>query len=236
MKRGVLAAIIGGAVLLTLAWYFLLFAPTSSDLNDTRDDVAAAESQKQELENAIRRLKELSANQTQQEADLRTLRAAIPPTPDLGEFILQANEIASASGIDWLSISPSPPVASGANSTIALSIQVDGGFFQVLDYLNRMEDLDRLVIVDGVSISSGAENAGSGADSSSTGGSSTTFDSGSDSSSGGAPSLSVTLTARMFTGQAPPTTGTGGTATAGGGTTAPSTTPATPAPTATGAS
>jgi type IV pilus assembly protein PilO len=234
MRRGVLAAIIGGAVLLIIAWYFLLFAPTSNDLNDTRDEVSAAESQKQELENAIRRLKELSANQTQQEADLRTLRAAIPPTPDLGEFILQANEIASASGIDWLSVSPSPPVASGANSTIALSIQIDGGFFQVLDYLNRMEDMDRLVIVDGVSVSSGAENAGGGTDSSSTGGSSTTFDSGSD-SSGGAPSLSVTLTARMFTGQAPPTTGTGGTATAGGGTTTTPTTPAT-TPSATGAS
>jgi Tfp pilus assembly protein PilO len=209
---------------LIIVWYFLFFAPTSNDLDDTRKDVTAAESQKQELQNAIRRLKELSANQTQQEADLRTLRAAIPPTPDLGEFILQANEIASASGIEWLSISPSPPTASGANSTIALSIQVNGGFFQVLDYLNRMEDLERLVIIDGVSISTGG--AASSSSSSASGSSTSTFDTGAE--SGGAPTLSVTLTGRMFTGQAPPATASSGTS---GGTTTPTTAPATPTPT-----
>jgi Tfp pilus assembly protein PilO len=236
VRRSALFAIIGGAIVLVLLWYFLFFAPTSSDLNDTRDEVATAERQQQELENSIRRLKELSANQTQQEADLRTLRAAIPPTPDLGAFILQANEIATASGIDWLSISPSPPAAntSGANSTIALSIQVDGGFFQVLDYLNRLEDLDRLVIVDDVSVSSGGEGAGGASTGGTTGGSESTFDSG----EGGAPTLSVTLTGRMFTGQAAPAAGTGGTATAGGGTTTPSPTAGstTTPTTATGAS
>jgi Tfp pilus assembly protein PilO len=230
-----LFAIIGGAILLVIVWYFLLFAPTSSDLNDTRDEVAAAERQKQELENSIRRLEELSANQTQQEADLRALNAAIPPTPDLGAFILQANEIASASGIDWLSISPTPPVAntSGANSTIALSMQIEGGFFQLLDYLNRMEDLDRLVIIDSISVSAGSESAGEGTGSTS-GGTDGTFSSG----SGGAPTLSVTLSGRMFTTQAAPASGTGGTATAGGGTTTPTTVPggSTTPTTATGAS
>ena len=33
-------------------------------------------------------------------------------------------------------------------SVIPLSIQIKGGFFQVLDYLNRLEDMGRLVIVD----------------------------------------------------------------------------------------
>jgi Tfp pilus assembly protein PilO len=233
MRRSVLFGIIGGAILLVIVWYFLLFAPTSSDLNDTRDEVAAAERQKQELENSIRRLKELSANQTQQEADLRTLNALIPPTPDLGAFILQANEIATASGIDWLSISPTPPVAntSGANSTIALSMQIEGGFFQLLDYLNRMEDLDRLVIIDSISVSAGSEDGGG---SGSTGASGSTFSSG----SGGVPTLSVTLSGRMFTAQPAPASGTGGTATAGGATTTPTTVPggSTTPTTATGAS
>src|SRR4249919_1069230 len=150
MKRGMIIAIAAGGFVLILLWYFVLYSPTSSDLNDTKSQVAVAEQHKQELENEVRQLKELSRNAPQQEADLRALRAAIPENPDLGEFILQANEIATASGVDFLSISPSPPVAStsGPNSTIALSIQVDGGFFQVLDYLNRLEDLDRLVILD----------------------------------------------------------------------------------------
>jgi Tfp pilus assembly protein PilO len=222
VKRGLLVGIIAGAVVLVLLWYFVLFAPTSSDLKSTRDEVAMTNSQNQELQNTIRRLKELSKNATQQAATLRTLRAAIPANPDLGEFILQANDIASASGIEFLSIAPTPPVASataGPNTTIGVTIQIDGGFFQVLDYLNRLEDLERLMLVDSITIATSSETSGTG---SSADGSTT---------SSGAPDLSVTLIGRIFTtaeapaadGSTPtPTTPSGGTTsttTAGGSST-----------------
>ena len=72
-------------------------------------------------------------------------------------------------------------------------MQIDGGFFEVLDYLNRLEDLERLVLVDSINVSS-RRRASDGAGT--TGGGPT--------STGGAPDLSVTLTGRMFT-DAPPT-------------------------------
>ncbi|MGZ4689343.1 MAG: type 4a pilus biogenesis protein PilO [Acidimicrobiia bacterium] len=210
MKRGLLIGIIAGGLVLILLWYFVLFAPTSSDLKDTRSQVASTQSQNQELQNTIRQLKELSQNATQQAATLRTLRAAIPPSPDLGEFILQANDIAAAAGIDFLSIAPNPPVASvgGSNSTIALTIQIDGGFSSVLDYLNRLEDLERLVLVDTINITSNSGTSSTG------GGSTSGASASSDSTSGGPPDLSVTLTGRMFTTvAAPASTGSGSTAT-----------------------
>ncbi len=228
MKRGVLIGVIAGALVLILLWYFVLFSPTSSDLSTTRKQVADAQSQKQALENTIAQLKELSANAAQQQASLRTLRAAIPPTPDLGAFILQANDIATASGIDWLSISPSAPTATvgaGPTSTISLSMQVSGGFFQVLDYLNRLEGIERIVIVDTINVT--AAGTGSSAGSSGTTGatgSTSTGDTSGDSSSGGAPDLNVTLTGRMFTG-AEPAPVAGSSTTPGIGTTTPSTTP-----------
>jgi Tfp pilus assembly protein PilO len=217
MRRSWIIGIVAGAVVLVLLWYLVLFSPTSSDASAAKSKVAEEQRNQQELKNEIARLKELSANAPQQQADLRALQAAIPQNPDLGQFILQANEIASSSGIQWLSISPTPPAAStgGANSTIAVSMQIQGGFFQLLDYLNRLEDLDRLVIVDSISVTAAGGSTGTGASGSSGSASATTFDTG---SSDGAPSLSVTLTGRMFT-QAAAASSSGGTATAGGGTT-----------------
>lgn len=227
MKRGTIIGIVAGGLVVVLLWYFFLYSPTSSDLNDTKSQVSAAEQQKQELENSIRQLKELSRNAPQQEADLRALRAAVPENPDLGEFVLQANEIATASGVDFLSISPSPPVAntsSGPKSTIALSIQIDGGFFQLLDYLARLEHLDRLVILDSVSVSTGDTGT-----SGSTGSTGSTAGSGSTSGSSSTdPTLSVTLTGRMFTNaEAAPVAGSTGGTTSGGTTTPTPTTPTT---------
>lgn len=231
MKRGLLVGLIAGGVVLVLLWYFVLFAPTSTDLDDTRSQVAQAQSQRQQLQDEIRRLKELSSNAAQQQATLRTLRAAVPPTPDLASFILQANDIATAAGIDWLSISPTPPAANtggGPPSSIALSMQVNGGFFEVLDYLNRLENMERLLLVDAINVSTSA-TAGSGG----TGSSGTTGGSGATSTgtSGGAPDLSVTLTGRMFTSAAPaPTQGSTPGATTPGATT-PTTTPGSTTPT-----
>jgi type IV pilus assembly protein PilO len=225
VKRSVLIGGAVGAVVVILLWYFLLFSPTSSDLKDTRDQVSGVQSENQELENTIRQLKALSRNSVEQQAKLRTLRAAIPSTPDLGEFILQANEIASASGIDWLSIAPTPPAAStggGPTSTIAISMQIQGQFSAVLDYLSRLEDLERLVVVDTVNVSASSTEGATG------GGGGT----GSDASVTGAPNLSVTITGRMFTDAQPavaPGSGSTGTPTAPGGST--STTPGATTPT-----
>jgi Tfp pilus assembly protein PilO len=220
VKRSVLIGCAVGAVVVVLVWYFLLFAPASKDLDDTRSQVSSAKSQNQELENEVRQLKELSRNSVEQQAKLRTLRAAIPSTPDLGEFILQANEIASASGIDWLSIAPTPPTAStggGPTSTIAISMQVQGQFSAVLDYLTRLEDLERLVVVDSVSVS--AASAGATGATGATGGAATSVT--------GTPDLSVTITGRMFTDAAPAAAPGGSTTTPGAPTptTVPSTTP-----------
>lgn len=188
MKRSMIVAIAGGAVVVLLAWYFLLWAPASSDLDTARQAVAQGEAQKQSLEATVARLTEIANNAPQLQATLRRLDASIPETPDLADFIIQANVIAAESGIDWLSISPAPPVAGIPVTTISVSMNVQGGFFQVLDYLNRLEDLERLVIVDTVNISSESQVATDGQSSSTT----------------GSPTLNVSLAGRMFTRSAPP--------------------------------
>lgn len=104
------------------------------------------------------------------------------------------------------------PAGPAAPTSINLSFQVDGGYFQILDFLNRVDDLPRVIVVDTLDIGAGetetpaAGEAGAGT---------------------GSGELSATITARMFTGSAP----TGGDP-AAAGTTAGATTATTAAPTA----
>lgn len=242
MRRTVLVGMAAGVVVLLLVWYFALFSPLAKDLGDTHKKLTAGRQTRQDLRATVARLEELSANAPKQQALLRALNGAVPETPDLAGFILSANEIAAASGIDWLSVSPTPPAASAAGgpSTISMTIQIQGGYYQVLDYLNRFEGLGRLVIVDGVNVSAKtASAAGTGA-TGATGASGATGATGaapspSSSSSSAAPDLSVTLNARMFTRAAPLSTTPGSPTAPGGGggsgsttpTTAPGTTPTT---------
>ena len=181
MKRNVL--IIAGAAFLAvvLAWFFLFYSPLGDDLKSAQDSVSLEEGKTQDLQTTLTRLTATAKNATQQQAQLRKFDQAIPQKPDEGEFIIELNKIATSAGIKLLSVSPSPPSAVGSSSTIALTISIEGSFFQVKNYLTQLESLERLVIIDGLNISAG-------------GGSST-----SESSSSDTTALSVTITGRVFT-------------------------------------
>jgi Tfp pilus assembly protein PilO len=205
VKRVVLLVAAGVAVLVVIVWYVALYSPKNSDLSKAHDDLQAAQAQRGNLQTQLSNLRDLEANRAKQQAALQKLNAAVPTTPDLAGFILQANDIATQAGVDWLQVSPSLPTApqGGGPTTINLTMQLQGGFFQVYDYLNRLEDLQRLVVVDTVNLSTTGDTTQNPSD----------------------PTLSMGITARMFTRSAPiSANGTAG-GTSGGGTT--STTPTT---------
>ena len=218
MKRNQL--LIGGAALLAIVlfWYFVLYAPLGDDLSSAQAQVAAEQKTTDDLNAKLAQLQSQAKNAPQQQALLRKLDAAVPKQPDLAEFIIMANDIADQSGISFLSISPSPPAAGTGATVINLTISIGGSFFQLQDYLRLLEKLERLVIVDGVTISAGAAGGTTGT-SGSTG--STSVDT---SSSGDGTSLSVTLASRMFTRAAPAGAADGSSTTTPGATT-PTTTP-----------
>ena len=110
---------------------------------------------------------------------------------------------ASGSG-DAATTATTVPAGPAAPSAITMSLVVDGGYFQVLDFLNRIDDLPRVVVVDSLDIGK-SENEDAANPTS---------------------DLTATITARMFTGAAP----SGGTA--ADGTTTGATTATTTAPTA----
>jgi Tfp pilus assembly protein PilO len=194
MKRNAIIGVIAGAIVIVLLWYVAVYKPKSDEISKVKDETATAERQQQDLEATLARLRELDDNAPQQQARLDVLNSAIPADPDLADFIFQANEAAAQSGVDWISVAPTPPVpgAAGGPSVISLSLQVQGGFFQVLDYLNRLEDLDRLVVIGSINVVSGSDAGAAG-----TGTTPSTLSTAT--SGDGAPTLTVTLDGQMYT-------------------------------------
>jgi len=177
-RRAVLIAF-GAAALLLVMWFLLLWGPQGGRLSDADDRQTAAEAENSSLELRLARLRASQERATELMADLEELRRAVPDEPELAQFILDANEAASEAGVDFLSISPGVPELSDPllPPTIALAISVTGGYFEVLDYLDRLTDLPRIVVIDDLSLTPTDSAAGR--------------------------ELAVSLTARMFATSAP---------------------------------
>ena len=195
MSRRALAIGVVAALLVLLLWWFLLWSPQRKKISDARDRRDAAQQQVAQLRVTLSRLQDLKRTEALKRSQIESLRVAVPDQPNLAQFILDANDAANKAGIDFISISPSPPAGAatgapaGAPASITLAMNVTGGYFQVLDFLNRLNDLPRIVVIDNLSLAPGGGAAAS--------------------------DLSVTISARMFTTSAPAAAGgaTGTTAT-----------------------
>jgi len=152
-RRALLFGVLGSVVLILL-WYFLLWSPRQSAIQAATQRADAAESQEASLQAEIQRLQTAQRDEPLKQARRAELQAAAPDDPALGQFILDVNAAANASGIDFMTISPTPPAVGegGGLPVIELSFSVAGGYFQVLDFMNRLTDLQRLVVIDSVNL------------------------------------------------------------------------------------
>lgn len=168
--------LIAGAVagLVLVMWYFLLWSPRKADLTEAKDQREKAEVLRDELTTRVARLRAAQKDEPMKRARVEALRTTIPDEPNLAAFILDTNDAAGKSGIDFISVAPSEPTAAagtvatatpasvntaGAPSApaqlpaeINMSLQITGGYFQVLDFLNRVSEMPRLVITDGLNV------------------------------------------------------------------------------------
>ena len=152
-RRGFLIAL-GASLALLALWFVFLWGPQGGRLSDAQARTEAAEAQNQELELRIQRLEAAQEGAPARMAELAALRRAVPDDPELAQFILDANQAASEAGVDFLSITPGVPSpgVSGLPPVITLGITVTGPYFAVLDYLERIDDLPRIVVIDGLNL------------------------------------------------------------------------------------
>jgi Tfp pilus assembly protein PilO len=180
VSRRHLAAVGGVAIVTLLAWFTFLWSPKGAELNDARARRAAAAEQASQLQSRLNGLKDARQRRPELQATADRVRSAVPATPDLAQFLLDTNDAAAKAGMNFLSVSPTPPAASATGPTaVLLSLSLKGGYFQTLDFMNRLLDLPRIVVLDTVSVTAADTSLG-------------------------APELAVSLTGRMFTTEVPP--------------------------------
>jgi Tfp pilus assembly protein PilO len=153
-SRAVTALAVLGAFAVLYGWNALVLAPRSRAQAAVGKQLASVRSQGDGLRQSLAQLRQLAGDTEGREAELARLGRLVPAGPDMAGAIVALNDTATAAQVEWTSLTPSPPapVPGGGPVGISLSIKVGGSFNQIFDYLRRLESLDRLVVVDSVSV------------------------------------------------------------------------------------
>lgn len=151
------------SVTLVAIWFLMIRGPIGANKAEHERELNKLRQEKQRIEATIARRVELQRNEARTRAALVEFRQNVPDTPDLAEFIWANVEIARQAGITWVSIAPTIPQAQeqvgGAEAApragpaeLDISMSLKGGYFQLIDYLIRLEKLRRSVVVDGLDL------------------------------------------------------------------------------------
>lgn len=160
-RTGVLVGLAG--LLVTGLWWMFLISPRNAQISELEREQDVAIENQSRLQAQIVQLEEIRDSEVQYLAALGTLERLIPERPMLEDFIEQVYALTSDTGVELLTLGPSLPTASADGSDlreIAVSVQVEGQFFEVLGFMFGLSDMDRLVRIDSISATSSQDEFG----------------------------------------------------------------------------
>ena len=127
---------------------------------DKQDDTDEVLSDVAFLQGQVEQSLSLEAERTKFERDFAAVQAAMPNLPELPELFEQMVELEQRTGVHLGELSPGQPAPVDAVGSaesagvlqLALGLQVSGEAQSVLDFIDGLRDLPRLIVVDNVGL------------------------------------------------------------------------------------
>ena len=127
------------AVVLIVAWYFLLFSPTRTELSDLDSQVQAQQAALATAKQEVVRLEAYKKTAPQSRAEIVRLGKMLPMSEGIPSLIIELTRTTEASGVALNSITRGATLLGTPFGLQSVTLQVTGRFFDVEDFLYRLE-------------------------------------------------------------------------------------------------
>jgi type IV pilus assembly protein PilO len=158
------------AVVLIVAWYFLLLSPLRTKSSDLDSQIEAQQVALATAKQEVARLESYKKTAPQSRAEIVRLGKMLPESEGIPSLIIELTSTADASGVELNSIARGATQPGTPFGVQTVSLQLTGQFFDVEDFLYRLESYvafrnasfrvtGRLLEVSTVSLSGGTADA-----------------------------------------------------------------------------
>ncbi len=146
MKKRDLGILIGLAVLVLLAaWYFLIISPKRDNLSDLNNQVKSENAKYQANQNKLSHIDQEREAAQQTESDLFKLDKLVPADSQVPSLIIDLQKSSGDAGVQFLDVKAGAPTpGSGGLTIIPFELKIEGTFFDVNDFLYRVENYARI--------------------------------------------------------------------------------------------
>lgn len=159
-RRTIYILAVVALIAVVVAGWFLLISPLRAKIAETDAQVQAQQKNLITARAKLARMEQTRLEAEKNQGRLIELYKMVPSQDELPSLLLQVQDLATESGIEVMSISPSKGTAAGGFQAISLALQFNGTYFDVNDFVYRIEQLvagpGRLLAVKDVNLTLGA--------------------------------------------------------------------------------
>ncbi|MHB1343523.1 MAG: type IV pilus inner membrane component PilO [Thermoleophilia bacterium] len=128
-------------VVILVAYWFLLLSPLRAKIAEVDGQIETELNLLAQNQARLAMLEQIKIDSQRNEARLIELAKMVPQRTEIPSLLLQIQDLATESGIEFMTIGPGEPVQAGMYEIVPLSMQFVGSFFDVNDFMYRAEQM-----------------------------------------------------------------------------------------------
>ena len=147
--------------LAALGMVFFVIVPQFGALAEQDRQLTEATQDIQSAQNLLAQRQSSKVRAAQTQADLMRLENQIPDDPQLPTLIIELQNAANEAGLAFVKINPAPVTIGDGYNALPIGVLLHGRWADCVDYVNRLEKLDRQLRVVSVKLVPLADPSGS---------------------------------------------------------------------------
>ncbi len=147
-------AVLAGGALVTAALYFTIFKSQSDKNATAQKAVAEKVRENNELESYRPKLKDMERQLANLKQQLEIERRIVPDEKQVGSFIETMDAEAQKAGVELRRYAAMPTVSKEYYTEVPFAMELDGPYYSMLNFFDRVGKLERIVNVSGLLVSS----------------------------------------------------------------------------------
>jgi type IV pilus assembly protein PilO len=142
------------AALIGTAYYFLYFSSKSQENQQLAKRIDDKKAENERLKEFVPKLAQLNRDMAILEQQIEREKKVVPEDKDADQFIRILHDTAATSGIEIRRYTAMPGGNHEFYSDVPFSIDIDGPYYSVLNFFQRVGELERIVNIENLQLAS----------------------------------------------------------------------------------
>jgi len=148
-KAGIVLAVLA---VLSLVFFFFEVMPLQQEAQQNQTTLRAKQAEIAQLQPYATKLNDLNRQVEGMKAKIEEQKKYLPDQKEVPDFITAMQQEAARSGVEIRRYTPRAVVAQNYYTEAPFEIDVDGGYYKMLNFFERVSQMERIVNITGLSI------------------------------------------------------------------------------------